>query len=157
MARFMTSTAVAAPVDEVWDFHDRLDGLADLTSEWLGIEVIPLDGPNAPLEAGTTFEISVDPLGLGPRTVWRGRVTSVRRRPDRGRFVDVGVDTPFDGWRHVHTVRAVSDGTLVTDELSYRNPPGGRLGAVALRFGVPLGFLDRRRRLTARFGRLADA
>lgn len=108
----------------------------------------------APLEAGTTFEIAVDPVGLGPTAIWRGRVTSVRRRPNRARFVDVGVETPFQSWRHVHTLRRSSAGTTVTDDITVRGPPAGPLGRAALRLGVPLVLRDRRRRLWKRFGRV---
>lgn len=154
MVRFVRETAVAAPFDDVWAVHDRLDGFATVTPDRLGVSVVPLDGPMAPLEAGTTFEIAVDPVGLGRITIWRGRVTSVRRRPDRARFVDVGVETPFVTWRHVHTVKRRSEGTVVVDDITVRGPPAGPLGQVAIRLGVPLGLRDRRHRLWNLFGRV---
>lgn len=152
MVRVVRQTRVAAPFDAVWALHDRLDGFTELAPAALGLEVIPLDGPNAPLQAGTNFAIEVAPLGVARRRIWRGRVTSVRRRPDRGRFVDVGLDTPFDHWRHVHTVKAEPAETRIVDDITVRGPPGDGAGRVALRTGVALGLWDRRRRLRARFG-----
>ena len=152
---------VDAPLDEVWEFHSRIEGLEHLTPDWMHLRVEAVrrpdggdaggdasDGDNTDaadvdayagdpdvLDAGTEIRLSIRPFGVGPRRRWVTRV--VRRECEDGSavFEDVMEDGPFPRWRHTHQFFAASlSETLVRDRVEYELPMvGGLLG--------PLGWL----------------
>jgi ligand-binding SRPBCC domain-containing protein len=170
MPTYQREVRVAAPLDDVWAFHSRVEGLEALTPDWMGLRVEGVrrpgddrDGDEAErdaevLDAGTEIRLSVRPLGVGPRQRWTSRITRRERgdgdsgsgdgdssRPVRREgaavFEDEMVDGPFPEWRHRHQFYAVSDDeTLVRDRVAYELPIVGRLPAVGGLLG-PLGWL----------------
>ncbi|WP_135827929.1 SRPBCC family protein [Halorussus halobius] len=167
MPTYQREVRVAAPLDDVWAFHSRVEGLESLTPDWMGLRVEGVrrpgderDGGDADvLDAGTEIRLSVRPLGVGPRQRWTSRITR-RERGDGGSgsdapggssravrsdgaavFEDEMVDGPFPVWHHRHQFYAVSDDeTLVRDRVTYELPVVGRLPVVGGLLG-PLGWL----------------
>ena len=145
---YQREVRVGASLDEVWEFHSRIEGLELLTPDWMGLRVESVRGSDSGvvgdaadtdadivLDAGTEIRLSMRPFGVGPRQRWVTRI--VRRERDDGAavFEDVMADGPFPRWRHVHQFFAVApDETLVRDRVEYELPVvGGLLG--------PLGWL----------------
>lgn len=128
MAVFERETVVDADLDDVWDFHSRVDGLAALTPDWFHLEYhgreLPEDAQDPDsadeLVEGSTVELSVRPLGVGPRQRWRSRIVARSREGDEALFRDEMVEGPFEHWVHTHRFEAVADGTRVHDHVEYR-------------------------------------
>jgi len=139
---YQREVRVGAPLDEVWAFHSRIEGLQALTPDWMNLRVEGLVGPDGteipddePLEAGTEIRLSVRPFGVGPRQSWTSRITRREEGDGTAVFEDEMVDGPFPEWHHSHQFYAASaDETLVRDSVTYELPVvGGLLG--------PLGWL----------------
>ncbi|MFC6725517.1 cyclase, partial [Halobium palmae] len=68
MANYHRQVRVAAPLDEVWKFHSRIEGLVGLTPDWMNLRVEAVRGPDGEpdpdvLEAGSRARLSVRPFG----------------------------------------------------------------------------------------------
>lgn len=132
MATYERSVRVAAPLEAVWDFHSRVDGLFSVTPGWLDVRVESLRGPDGEadpeiLEAGAEIRLSVAPFGAGPRVGWTSHVTERERGEGRAHFTDEMIQGPFTEWEHTHSFVAADGGTTVRDRVRYALPPG-RLG-----------------------------
>ena len=124
MPTFEFETIIAAPLDEVWAYHqDPLRALPELT----------------PPDAGAVLE-GAEPLPprVGTRVTvranvpFRGEVRWVARYVDfraphavvfgrEARFVDEAESGPFASWRHEHDFEAIDDRTTrLTDRVTYR-------------------------------------
>lgn len=151
MPTYQRQTRVDAPLDEVWTFHSRIDGLEALTPAWMHLRVEGLDGPDGEpnpdvLEAGTEVRLSVRPFGVGSRRRWVSHITRRERADGTAVFEDVMDDGPFPTWRHSHQFYADGDGTLLRDRVEYELPVvGGRLGPLGWLGFEPM-FRDRHRR-----------
>lgn len=135
MPEFEYESRVRAPLDTVWDFHSTADGLVKLTPDWFHLSIDEIRGPEGEsgteiLEAGSVIELSVQPLGVGPRQSETSRIEEREHVDGSAYFVDVMEDGPFDSWRHKHSFHADGDATLCVDHVEYA-PPLGRLGALA--------------------------
>ncbi|KOX97307.1 MULTISPECIES: SRPBCC family protein [Halorubrum] len=163
MPTYRRTTRVPAPIEDVWDFHSTVDGLRELTPDWmrLGVDsVAGADGSPDPevLVAGSEIEMSVRPFGAGPRQRWTSRIAE--REPDgtasperSARFVDVMEGGPFRRWEHTHAFYADGDETLLVDTVAYRlplGPLGDAVGPLA-KVGFEGMFRDRHRRTVERF------
>lgn len=163
MPTYRRTTRVPAPIDEVWAFHSTIDGLRELTPEWMQLEIESVEGADGAVDPdvlveGSRIQMSMRPFGVGPRQRWESRI--VKREPDgeapveaSARFVDEMVGGPFRTWRHTHAFHADGDETLLVDTVEYRLP-FGLLGDVAGPFakvGFEGMFRDRHRRTVARF------
>ena len=78
MATYRRETHVDAPFEDVWAFHSTTAGLEALTPGFMNLRVESVVGPDGDadpeeLDAGSRIELSVRPLGIGPRQ----RVVSV--------------------------------------------------------------------------------
>ena len=152
MSVYERSVRVEAPLSEVWEFHSTPAGLTALTPDWTGLSVEAIRLPTESgmeavdaasedpptLVAGSELDLSVRPLGVGPRQTWTSRI--VDRRIDDGvaRFVDDMVDGPFAHWEHTHSFYADGETTLLRDRVEYRFP-GGRIGGAVSPLAV-VGF-----------------
>jgi len=141
MATYRRETRVRAPLEPVWEFHSRIEGLEALTPGFMNLRVERVVGPDGErdpgvMTAGSRVETSVRPFGVGPRR----RVDSVIRERERGdgvaRFVDEMETGPFPEWRHTHAFFADGDATVVRDRVDYALP-GGPVGRAV----SPLGWL----------------
>lgn len=143
MANYHRQVRIAAPLDEVWEFHSRIEGLVGLTPDWMNLRVEAVRGPDGEpdpdvLEAGSRARLSVRPFGVGPRQRWTSRILSREKDEDSGVFRDTMEDGPFRRWDHTHRFVARGDETVVHDDVQYRLPLDG-LGDAASLFAV-VGF-----------------
>lgn len=132
MASYERETYVDAPLDRVWEFHSRAEGLEALTPEWMGLEIVRVRGPDgAPdpdvLVAGSEVDVRVRPFGVGPAQRWTSRIVHRERDDGVAVFRDRMVDGPFAHWVHTHGFAAEDGGTRVRDAVSY-DLAGGGLG-----------------------------
>jgi len=155
MATYDRSTVVAAPFEEVWAFHDSLEGLEALTPDWVGLRIESVEGPDGDrsidLDVGTRATISVRPFGVGPRHRVETTIVERERDDESGHFVDTFAGGPFARWRHTHRFEAVEGGTQITDHVEYalRGGPVGRALSPLAVGGFAPAFRDRHRRTAA--------
>ncbi|MXR42234.1 cyclase [Halobaculum sp. WSA2] len=143
MSTYRRRVRVAAPLDEVWEFHSDISGLEALTPGFMNLRVERVVGPDGEpdpdaLLAGTDIEMSARPFGVGPRQTWTSRIEDREEDLDDGRasFVDSMEGGPFPMWRHTHRFYERGDSTVVDDEVRYELP-GGALGRTV----SPLGWV----------------
>lgn len=127
MARYRRQTRLEAPLEEVWQFHSTVEGLTAVTPDWFDLRVESITGPDGAadptvLEAGSTVELSMQPLGVGPRQRWTSRITERERQDDLAWFRDEMRTGPFPHWLHTHRFRADGDATVMTDAVDYQLP-----------------------------------
>jgi ligand-binding SRPBCC domain-containing protein len=163
MPTYRRTIRVPAPIDEVWAFHSTIDGLRELTPEWMHLEIAGVEGPDGEpdpdvLAEGAAIRMSLRPFGVGPRQRWTSRITE--REPDgesevgdRARFVDEMAGGPFRKWEHTHAFYADGEQTLLVDTVAYRLPfgPLGDAAGPFAKVGFEGMFRDRHRRTIARF------
>jgi ligand-binding SRPBCC domain-containing protein len=157
MATYRRETRVDAPFEAVWAFHSTPDGLEALTPAFAHLEVTRVTGPDGEsdpdeLVAGSRLELSVRPLGIGPRRDVVSTITERNREDRRGMFRDVMEGGPFSKWEHTHRFVADGDGTRIIDYVEYQLP-GGVIGrAVSPLAGLGLAPMFRaRHRATRRY------
>lgn len=131
-ATYRRSVHIDAPLERVWAFHSRIEGLLALTPGWVGLRVERVRGPdgemNPPeLVQGTEITLSAKPFDIGPRQSFTSVIAERERGEDEAVFVDTMRDGPLPAWRHTHQFRRDDAGTLLTDRVEYRLP-GGRAG-----------------------------
>ncbi|MFB6090394.1 MAG: SRPBCC family protein [Halobellus sp.] len=143
MATYSRLTRISAPLSDVWDFHSRVSGLEALTPDWMNLRVESVTGPDGEpdpgiLETGSEIELSMRPLGVGPRQRWTSVITARESGDDRAVFRDEMRGGPFETWIHTHRFVADGEETIVEDEVEYELP-GGPLGRTASPLAV-VGF-----------------
>mgnify|MGYP006276578391 CR=1 FL=1 len=136
MSHYQRAVRVAAPFDEVWDFHSRVTGLEALTPGWMNLEIESVTGPDGDpdpgiLEPGARIESSVRPFGVGPRQEWTSLIADREEGEGSAMFRDTMEGGPFAEWEHTHKFFADGDGTLVYDSVEYELPLGGLGRAVS--------------------------
>lgn len=129
MATFEHESWVSAPLDAVWAFHDRSDGLVALTPRWANLRVERVVGPDGEpdpdvLEVGSRLELSVRPFGVGPPQRTVSEITARERDGGTAYFRDAMVAGPFPEWEHTHLFYADGGRTLCRDRIEYRTPTG---------------------------------
>lgn len=121
MPTFTRTSVINAPVEAVWQFHERPDVLHLLTPPWQPVEVLRREGG---LGVGAVSEFR---LWLGPIPIqWIAE--HVACEPFQS-FTDRQVKGPFDCWEHRHDFQADGNRTRLTDAIAY-TLPGGALGEV---------------------------
>ncbi|MCW5935323.1 MAG: SRPBCC family protein [Fimbriimonadia bacterium] len=113
---------VNAPLDRVWQFHDRIEGLFELAPPGARIE---LEGDPEPMREGVLYRLKITRYGLPLR--WDARI--VEYVPPY-RFVDRAERSPFLFWEHQHVFEPISESvTRLIDTVTYQLPFGwlGRL------------------------------
>ena len=140
MPTYQREVRIDAPLEDVWKFYSRIEGLEALTPDWMHLRVEGVRGPDGEsdpdvLEVGTEVRLSLQPFGVGPRQRWTSRITRREKGDGTAIFEDEMLDGPFPEWNHKHEFFAVTaDETLVRDRVEYELPVvGGLLG--------PLGWL----------------
>jgi ligand-binding SRPBCC domain-containing protein len=140
MATFTHASRVAAPFEEVWAFHSTGDGLVELTPGFVNPRVEATRGPDGEpdpdeLVQGAEIDVSMQPVGFGPRQRWTSRIVEREHGDGEGYFVDEMIDGPFAEWRHTHRFVADGDGTTMHDQVEWALP-GGAAGRLAAHLGV---------------------
>jgi len=129
MAVYQREVRVAAPFEEVWQFHSQVGGLEALTPDWMHLEVESVTGPEGEsdpdvLETGARIRSSVRPFGIGPRQRWTSIIVEREEEDGAARFRDEMADGPFREWEHTHSFFADGDETVVHDRVEYELPLG---------------------------------
>ena len=144
MPTYRRTTRVPAPIDEVWAFHSTIDGLRELTPDWMHLRISGVEGPDGQpdpdvLTEGSQIQMSIRPFGVGPRQRWVSDIVERREGDGEAMFRDEMREGPFPHWVHTHSFRADGDdGTIVRDRVEYELP-GGPLGRAVGPLGL-LGF-----------------
>lgn len=154
---FERSVRVAAPIEDVWEFHSRVDGLLALTPDWVDPRVESVRGPDGEadpdvLEAGAELTLSVRPgVVVGPRQRVTSRIVARERFDGAAYFRDEMTEGPFPEWRHTHLFYRDGAETIVRDHVAYRLPLGevGRLLGPLAVVGLEPAFRYRHRRTRA--------
>lgn len=127
MLHFRYSSLIDAPVEAVWNFHERSDILQLLTPPWQPVEVIRREGG---LDVGAITEFR---LWLGPIPVqWLAVHTECVYCQ---LFTDEQKQGPMESWVHRHQFSAEGEKTRLTDAIAY-SPPGGWLAENLLAWWV---------------------
>lgn len=116
MLHFNYSTLINAPVEIVWQFHERPDVLDRLTPPWQPVTIVNREGG---LAVGATTEFRIM-LGLIPVTWIAKHVES--QKPYL--FTDIQLVGPLVSWRHEHQFQEIEEQTQLTDKISYELPGG---------------------------------
>lgn len=153
MAVYQRRTRVAAPIDEVWDFHSRVSGLEALTPGWMNLRIEAVVGPDGEpdpeiLEMGSRIDASLRPFGVGPRQRWTSVITERERGDGTASFRDEMEGGPFRRWEHTHRFFADGSETVVDDRVVYALPfgPVGEVASSLARVGFEPMFRYRHRR-----------
>lgn len=152
MPTYRRRTRVDAPLDAVWDFHSRIEGLEALTPGWANLRVEAVRGPDGEddpeiLETGTRIRLSVRPFGVGPRQQVVSVISAREREDGSAYFRDVMDDGPLAEWEHTHSFFADGDGTVLEDRVVYEFPTApGRAVSPLARVGFEPLFRYRHRR-----------
>ena len=111
MLSFRYSSLINAPVNRVWEFHERPDILTLLTPPWQPVEVLRREGG---LGVGAISEFR---LWLGPIPIdWLARHTECEPYQY---FVDEQVKGLMQSWVHRHQFQAENGQTRLTDSINY--------------------------------------
>jgi ligand-binding SRPBCC domain-containing protein len=129
MAVYQREVRVAAPFDDVWEFHSHASGLEALTPGWMNLELEAVTGPDGEpnpdvLAAGSRVESSMRPFGVGPRQRWTSVITEREEGDGTAYFRDEMEGGPFARWRHTHRFFEDGDETVVNDRVEYALPLG---------------------------------
>ncbi len=119
MSHFARTTLVEAPLSDLWEFHQDVDGLFELTPSWVGVSVESIEPADRPLDAGTEIVFSTSPLGVLPGSTWRSTIVDHTKRDEYAMFRDETDTALVDRWVHTHHFYAVDRGTVVHDEVEY--------------------------------------
>ena len=103
---------VGAPLDEAFAFFADARNLERITPPWLRFTIV--EAPTE-LHEGARLRYRLRLFGIPIR--WRTEI--VAWDPPHG-FVDVQRRGPFRLWEHTHRLRAVDDGTEISDRVRYR-------------------------------------
>ena len=111
MLSFRYSSLINAPVNRVWEFHERPDILTLLTPPWQPVEVLRREGG---LGVGAISEFR---LWLGPIPIdWLARHKECEPYQY---FVDEQIKGPMQSWVHRHQFQGENGHTRLTDSINY--------------------------------------
>jgi len=116
MLNFKHSSIINAPIEVVWQFHERPDILQLLTPPWQPLQAVRRQGG---LEEGAIMEFRLF-LGILPLT-WLARHTKYEKYR---LFVDEQISGPFESWIHRHEFTPENGKTRLTDAISFAMPGG---------------------------------
>jgi ligand-binding SRPBCC domain-containing protein len=116
MLNFKHSSIINAPIEVVWQFHERPDILQLLTPPWQPLQAVRRQGG---LEEGAITEFRLF-LGILPLT-WLARHTKYEKYR---LFVDEQISGPFESWIHRHEFTPENGKTRLTDAISFAMPGG---------------------------------
>ena len=127
MLHFQYSSLIDAPVEFVWQFHERPDILQILTPPWQPVQIIQRQGG---LEVGAISEFRI---WIGPLPVrWLARHTECEKNRF---FTDQQIYGPMESWVHRHQFGEENGKTRLTDQIDFQLP-GGWLAELMLGWWV---------------------
>ncbi len=111
--RICASVLLRRPLSEIFEFFALTENLNLLTPPWIRFSVItPLP---IHMAVGTVIKYWIKLRGLP--IMWESEITEWN--PPFG-FTDTQIRGPYKRWVHRHLFEETLDGTLVTDDVSYR-------------------------------------
>lgn len=114
MPRFEASVWINAPVESVWQFHERDDAMLLLAPLWAKPQIVARKGK---LATGSRVEMR---LPAGPlRVRWLALHID---HEDYHFFTDEQIAGPFRFWKHEHRFEPENNGTRLIDRVEYRLP-----------------------------------
>lgn len=133
MLNFQYSSLINAPVETLWNFHEKPDILQILTPPWQPVQIIRRQGG---LEVGAVSEFRIF---LGPIPV-KWVATHIECEPYR-LFVDEQTERPMLSWIHRHQFTEENGKTRLTDAIAFELP-GGFFAELLLGWWVELRLQD---------------
>lgn len=133
MLNFKYSSLIDAPVETVWQFHERPDILELLTPPWQPVTIVRREGG---LDVGAISEFRLSLAGIPVRWI----ATHLECQPNH-LFVDEQTDGPMESWVHRHEFKTENGKTRLTDAIAYEIP-GGLLAELLLGWWVDLRLRD---------------
>jgi ligand-binding SRPBCC domain-containing protein len=116
MLNFRYSSLIDAPVETVWQFHERPDILDLLTPPWQPVTIIRREGG---LGVGAVSEFRLSLVGIPVPWV----ATHIECVPN-ALFVEEQTDGPMTSWVHRHEFVPEGNKTRLTDAIAYEIPGG---------------------------------
>ncbi|MDJ0510947.1 MAG: SRPBCC family protein [Crocosphaera sp.] len=116
MLTFKRTTLIDAPIETVWEFHERSDILDILTPPWQPVKIIKREGG---LDIGAITEFQLMLVFIPIR--WLARHVECEKPYF---FVDIQEIGPMKSWRHKHQFTSQNGQTRLTDEIKYEIPGG---------------------------------
>lgn len=123
--QFLRTQKINASLEDVWAFISNPANLKEITPDYMGFDITSENLPDKMYE-GMIISYKVSPL-LGIKTTWVTEITHVK---DLEYFVDEQRVGPYKIWHHQHKIKAIPNGVLMEDIVSYA-PPMGFLGRIA--------------------------
>ena len=115
--RLQSAVLLRYPREQVFEFFSRAENLELLTPAWLHFNILtPL-----PIEMGLGTRISYRIRIRGVPVRWVSEITEWN--PPHS-FEDTQIRGPYRKWVHRHLFEETPEGTLATDDVSYRVPGG---------------------------------
>lgn len=127
MLKFEYCSLINAPVDVVWNFHERKDILQLLTPPWQPVQIVRREG-GLDIGAITEFRILLGPVPIR----WIARHIECKKYK---LFTDQQIEGPMQSWIHRHQFLAENGQTRLTDSITYEIP-GGWLSELLLGWWV---------------------
>jgi ligand-binding SRPBCC domain-containing protein len=127
MLNFRYSTLIDAPLETVWQFHERPDVLDLLTPPWQPVTIVRRQGG---LGVGAISEFRLSLAGIPVPWI----ATHIECIPN-SLFVDEQTDGPMTSWVHRHEFVPEGSKTRLTDAIAYEIP-GGFLAELLLGWWV---------------------
>lgn len=116
MLKFKYSSLIDAPVEKVWEFHERDNILRLLTPPWQPVKIIRHEG-GLQLDAISEFCLFFGPINVR----WIARHVEYEKYK---LFTDQQVEGPMEHWIHRHRFNQEKGQTRLTDEIQYAIPGG---------------------------------
>ena len=116
MYQLRTSLVLPISLHEAFKFFENPRNLPEITPGWLEFRIVSTEAVKEVFE-GAIFDFTIRWFGF--RFKWQTKI--VEYNPPT-RFIDTQLVGPYKYWRHLHIFEKVSEGTLLTDEVTYRLP-----------------------------------
>jgi ligand-binding SRPBCC domain-containing protein len=100
-------------LDKAWEFFSSPSNLNLITPEKLHFTTLS-EVPKQ-MYQGLTIKYRIRPM-LNIPMIWVTEITSIK---DKEYFVDEQIKGPYKLWRHEHRFRAIENGVMMTDILTY--------------------------------------
>ena len=115
--RFRTTLSLTYPLREVFPFFSTAETLNQLTPPWVHFSILT----PAPIEMrqGIVIQYRIRIHGIPVR--WDSEIAEWQ---PPFLFTDRQLRGPYRSWVHRHIFEETPDGTLVTDDITYRVPGG---------------------------------
>ena len=116
--RLAASQVLTLPREQAFTFFEDPRNLFDITPDWLCFVMKDREQMTAMFE-GAAFDYSIRWAGIP--IPWKSRIIGY---DPPWQFTDIQITGPYRSWSHLHTFEDATDGTLMTDRVTYQLPLG---------------------------------